>query len=48
MNGVGSLNEGSWGDVIGVPGDPLANLELLAKAENVRLVIKGGELVKRL
>ena len=46
MKGVGSLDEGSWGDLIGVAGDPVANLELLAKPENVRLVVKGGEVVK--
>jgi imidazolonepropionase-like amidohydrolase len=46
MEGVGQLKEGSWGDLIGVPGDPLADLALLAKAENVHLVVKGGEVVK--
>jgi len=46
MKGVGRLEPGSWGDVIGVPGDPLANLELLAKPESVHLVVKGGDLVK--
>lgn len=46
MKGVGTLEAGSWGDVIGVPGDPVANLELLSKPENVKLVVKGGELVK--
>jgi len=48
MKGVGSLEAGSWGDVIGVPGDPLADLSLLAKPENVHLVIKGGEVLKKL
>jgi imidazolonepropionase-like amidohydrolase len=46
MKGVGSLQPGSWGDLIGVPGDPVANLELLSKPENVKLVMKGGEVVK--
>ncbi|HEV2140400.1 MAG TPA: amidohydrolase family protein [Candidatus Dormibacteraeota bacterium] len=46
MSGVGSLQPGSWGDLIGVPGDPVANLELLSKPENVKLVMKGGEVVK--
>jgi imidazolonepropionase-like amidohydrolase len=45
--GAGSLAPGSWGDVIGVPGDPLESLELIAKAENVHLVVKGGEVVKK-
>ena len=46
MKGVGSLEPGSWGDLIGVPGDPVANLELVSKPENIRLVLKGGEVVK--
>ena len=43
---AGTLAPGAWGDVIGVPGDPLEHLELLAKAETVQLVVKGGEVVK--
>ena len=43
---VGTLAEGAYGDLVGVEGDPLENLELLAKPENVRLVVKGGEVVK--
>jgi imidazolonepropionase-like amidohydrolase len=46
MQGVGQLKEGSWADMIGVPGDPLADLTLLAKPDNVHLVVKGGEVVK--
>lgn len=46
MPGVGQLQEGSWADLIGVPGDPLADLTLLAKPDNVQLVVKGGEIVK--
>ncbi len=46
MQGVGALQPGSWGDVIGVPGDPVADLALLAKPENIKLVVKGGEVVK--
>ena len=46
MKGVGKLEPGSWGDLIGVPGDPVADLSLLAKPENVPLVLKGGEVVK--
>jgi imidazolonepropionase-like amidohydrolase len=44
---VGTLEAGAYGDVIGVPGNPLEDLELVARAENVRLVVKGGEIVKR-
>jgi imidazolonepropionase-like amidohydrolase len=46
MQGVGTLALGSWGDLIGVAGDPLADLTLLSKPENVRLVMKGGDVVK--
>jgi len=46
MQGVGALQPGSWGDVIGVPGDPVADLALLAKPESIKLVVKGGEVVK--
>jgi imidazolonepropionase-like amidohydrolase len=46
MRGVGSLAPGSWGDLIAVAGDPVSDLNLLARPENVRLVVKGGEVVK--
>jgi imidazolonepropionase-like amidohydrolase len=44
---AGTLAEGAFGDLIGVPGDPTANLELLASPETVRLVVKDGVMVKR-
>lgn len=43
---VGTLAPGAFADVVGVPGDPIADLQLLARAENVALVLKGGEVVK--
>jgi imidazolonepropionase-like amidohydrolase len=43
---AGTLRPGAWGDLVGVPGDPLEDLGLLARPENVRLVVKGGEVVK--
>jgi imidazolonepropionase-like amidohydrolase len=46
MKGVGELAQGSWADLIGVPGDPLDDLKLLADQANVHLVVKGGEVVK--
>ena len=46
MKGVGSLAPGSWGDLIGVAGDPLHDLNLLADPANIQLVVKGGEVVK--
>jgi imidazolonepropionase-like amidohydrolase len=45
---AGTLAGGAFGDLIGVPGDPLADLTLLARADQVRLVVKGGEVVKQL
>jgi imidazolonepropionase-like amidohydrolase len=46
MEGVGTLEPGSWGDLIGVPGDPIADLTLISNADKVHLVVKGGEVVK--
>ena len=46
MQGVGTLEPGSWGDLIGVPGDPVANLNLLSDPAKVHLVLKGGDPVK--
>jgi imidazolonepropionase-like amidohydrolase len=46
MKGVGTLEPGSWGDLIGVPGDPVADLKLLSDPANVHLVVKGGDPVK--
>jgi imidazolonepropionase-like amidohydrolase len=48
MRGAGTLAPGSWGDLIAVAGDPLSDLTLVARAENIRLVVKGGEVVKAL
>ena len=48
MKGVGSLAPGSWGDLIGVPGDPREDLKLLSDPANVHLVVKGGDVVKSL
>jgi imidazolonepropionase-like amidohydrolase len=48
LEGAGSLAPGSFGDVIGVPGNPLDDLNLVAKPENVKLVVKGGAVVKKL
>lgn len=48
LPGAGSLAPGSFGDVIGVPGNPIDDLNLLAKPDSVKLVVKGGALVKKL
>jgi hypothetical protein len=34
--------------LIGVAGDPLKNLNLIADSANIQLVVKGGEVVKSL
>jgi imidazolonepropionase-like amidohydrolase len=43
---AGTLAPGAFGDLVGVAGDPLADLELVARAEHVRLVVKNGAVVK--
>lgn len=43
---AGTLAAGAWGDLVGVAGHPLERLELLARPEHVRLVVKGGQVVK--
>jgi imidazolonepropionase-like amidohydrolase len=40
---VGRIAPGAWGDLIAVKGDPLSDVTVL---ENVKVVIKGGEVVK--
>jgi len=45
---AGTLRTGAFGDVIGVRGDPLGDLGVLATPENVRVVVKGGAVVKQL
>jgi imidazolonepropionase-like amidohydrolase len=40
---VGTLETGKFADVVAVQGDPLADVHLL---ENVRFVMKGGEVIK--
>ncbi|MEA3108898.1 MAG: hypothetical protein QOI88_3503, partial [Gammaproteobacteria bacterium] len=40
---VGAIAVGRYGDLIGVAGDPLADVTLL---QSVAFVMKGGEVVK--
>lgn len=47
LTGAGSLAPGSFGDVIGVPGNPLDDLNLVARPDNVKLVVKGGKVFKK-
>jgi len=45
---VGTLEVGKLADAVAVRGDPLADIALLADADRVRVVLKGGERVKDL
>jgi|SRR5215813_10362785 len=40
---IGTIEPGKWADIIAVDGDPLADVKTL---ENVKFVMKGGEVVK--
>lgn len=44
---TGTVEEGKWADLILVAGDPLADIGLLEKPDNVLLVLKEGDLMKR-
>lgn len=46
MRRADRLVPGCWGDLIAVAGDSLSDLALLSRAENIRLVVKCGEVVK--
>jgi len=41
---VGTLEPGNYADIVAVQGDPLADVSVL---ENVRFVMKGGEVIKK-
>ena len=45
---IGTLDAGKLADVIVVAGDPLKNMGLLRKADNVKLVMQGGRIVKKI
>jgi imidazolonepropionase-like amidohydrolase len=40
---LGSIEQGKWGDIVAVHGDPLEDISIL---ENVSFVMKGGEVFK--
>mgnify|MGYP000645646545 FL=1 len=43
---IGRVEEGMEADLIGIAGDPLGDINVLADGGNVRLVVKGGQVVK--
>lgn len=45
---IGVLEKGRLADIIVVDGDPLQNISLLRKSENVKIVMQGGKLVKQI
>ncbi len=45
---IGSVKEGMEADLIVVAGDPISDIGLLANADNIRLVIKGGQICKEI
>jgi len=45
---IGTVEEGKQADLIAVAGNPLDDIALLESADNVRVVVKDGRIVKRL
>ncbi|MCI0784719.1 MAG: amidohydrolase family protein [Chloroflexi bacterium] len=45
-NRIGCVKEGMEADLIAIAGDPLGDIDVLADGDNVRLVIKGGQVYK--
>jgi imidazolonepropionase-like amidohydrolase len=44
---TGTVEEGKWADLILVDGDPIADISLLEKPDNILLVLKQGAVMKR-
>jgi len=45
---IGTIEEGKLADVIVVDGNPLKDISVIENVENIRLIMKGGELYKNL
>ena len=43
---TGTVEEGKWADLIVVEGNPVEDIDVLREADNVRLVLKRGEVLK--
>jgi len=44
---IGTLEAGKLADVVAVQGDPLQDIALLGDPERVRMVVKGGRVVRQ-
>ena len=42
---IGTIAEGKIADIILIDGDPLSNIALLQEEANIKLVMKGGEII---
>jgi imidazolonepropionase-like amidohydrolase len=43
---IGTIDEGKLAELLVVEGDPLENIAILQKPDNIRLIMKGGRMVK--
>ena len=43
---IGTVEEGKLADLLVVEGDPLEDIAILQKPDNIRLIMKGGRMVK--
>ena len=43
---IGRVKEGMEADLIAIAGEPLGDIDVLTDGGNVRLVVKGGQVVK--
>jgi len=43
---IGTIEIGKWADIIAVDGKPDEDVELLSGLDHIRLVMKGGEIMK--
>jgi imidazolonepropionase-like amidohydrolase len=44
---IGTVEGGKYADLLVVDGDPLKNLRVFQKLDNLRVIMKGGQLVKQ-
>ena len=46
QNEIGTVEEGKLADLLVVEGNPLENIAVLQNRDNLRLIMKGGRVVK--